>query len=99
MYRVVEEGITVRVHLQPGASKDELLGAEEHPIEGPVLKARVRAIPEKGKANGALGKMLAKSLGLPKTAVEVISGPKSRIKTVLIRGESKQLINRFKRVL
>lgn len=87
------------VHLQPGASRDEVAGKELRADGNTVLRVRVRAVPEKGKANAALVKLLAKSLGLPKSSLEVISGPKSRVKTVLIRGDSKTLSGRVKEIL
>ena len=45
---------------------------------------RVSAVPEKGKANAAIEAMLARSLGLPKSAVSVEKGETQRIKTVRI---------------
>lgn len=51
------------------------------------LKVRVRAVPEKGKANKAVEVVLAKALGLPKSAVRVVTGETSRIKGVDIDTE------------
>ena len=48
------------------------------------LKVRVRAVPEKGKANAAVEHLLAKALGIPKSAVSVEKGETRRIKTVRI---------------
>jgi uncharacterized protein YggU (UPF0235/DUF167 family) len=48
------------------------------------LKIRVRAAPEKGRANAAVEALLAKALQLPKSAVSVEKGETSRIKTVRI---------------
>ena len=48
------------------------------------LKVRVRAVPEKGKANAAVEALLAKALGLPRSAVSVEKGETQRIKTVRI---------------
>jgi len=42
----------------------------------------VRAVAEKGKANAAIEALLAKALGLPKSAVSVEKGETQRIKTV-----------------
>ena len=51
------------------------------------LKVRVRAVPEKGKANKTVEVVLAKALGLPKSAVRVVTGETSRIKGVDIDTE------------
>ncbi len=50
------------------------------------LKVRVRAVPDKGAANTAVLKLLAKSLSLPKSALELVSGQTSRAKVVRIAG-------------
>ena len=47
---------------------------------------RVRAVPEDGKANAAVEKLLAKRLGLPKSAVRVVTGGKNRLKGLEIDG-------------
>jgi uncharacterized protein YggU (UPF0235/DUF167 family) len=46
----------------------------------------VRAVPEKGKANAALEALLAEALDVPKSAVSVIAGGTSRLKSVRVAG-------------
>ncbi len=55
------------------------------------LVVRVRAPPYKGQANSALCKLIAKTFGVPKGKVAIASGHKSRHKTVLLAGDSKEL--------
>jgi uncharacterized protein YggU (UPF0235/DUF167 family) len=43
-------------------------------------------VPEKGRANTALEVLLAKALGVPKSAVSVIAGGTSRLKSVRVAG-------------
>lgn len=69
---------------QPNASKDAVEGLGEEASGQRYLKVRVRAVPEKGKANAAIEAVLARSLGLPKSAVSVEKGETRRIKTVRI---------------
>lgn len=52
-----------------------------------VLKARVRAVPDKGKANAALSKLVAGWLGVPASRVTLVSGHRARRKTLAIEGE------------
>jgi hypothetical protein len=73
----------IRVRLMPRAARDEIVGWQEG-----VLRVRVSAPPVDSKANDALEKLLAKALGVPKVAVGIVSGAKSRDKTVLIDGLS-----------
>ncbi len=51
-----------------------------------ILKARVRAAPEDGKANAALCALLAKAFGVAPSRVRVIKGQTSRLKLVLLGG-------------
>lgn len=51
-----------------------------------VLVARVRAVPEDGKANAALCTLMAQSLGLAKSCVSVAGGHAQRVKTLRIEG-------------
>jgi uncharacterized protein YggU (UPF0235/DUF167 family) len=51
----------------------------------------VRAVPEKGAANAALEKLLAKALGLPASTVSVVAGGTSRLKTVRVPGDPASL--------
>jgi len=92
--RLSTEGIIITVRLTPKASVDEVQGVEDM-TEGPVLKARVRAIPDKGKANDAVAKLLADWLGEPKSHATLVSGGKSRLKQVLIRGDANLLMAKF----
>ena len=53
-----------------------------------MLKVKVSAAPERGKANQCLLKFLAKQLGLKKNAVNIISGQTSPVKGVQVTGIS-----------
>jgi hypothetical protein len=48
----------------------------------------VRAAPERGKANAALERVLARWLGVSKTSVSISGGAKARIKTLDIAGDA-----------
>ncbi len=57
-----------------------------------VLLVRVTAPPAEGQANRAVVEALAKSLGVPKSSIRIVSGESSRLKTVEIRGISRNEI-------
>ena len=80
--RVAGDGcFTLTLHIQPGAKKTEFAG-----LHGDALKIRLAAPPLDGKANEALVKFVAKTLGLPRSAVELKSGQLSRRKVLEVRG-------------
>ena len=88
---MVEGGVRLRLRLTPKSSKDRLGDVEALSDGSEVLKAYVRAVPEDGKANAALLKVLTAALGLPKSSVELESGATSRIKVFLLRGPSGEI--------
>ena len=75
------------VRVTPKSSADRIEDVVPDETGRNLLKMRVRAVPEKGKANRAIEKLLAKALGLPKSAVKVVTGETSRIKGVDIETE------------
>jgi uncharacterized protein YggU (UPF0235/DUF167 family) len=85
-WREVEGDLDLAVRLTPcgGAARIEGL-AEEGGL--PVLRVRVPAPPVAGAANAALTAFLAKALGLPKSAVTLQAGARSRIKRLRLQGE------------
>lgn len=80
------DGVTLFVRAQPKARADRIAGIVEDADGGVRLKIQVTAAPEDGKANAAIVKLLAKTLKLPKSAVELTAGAASRSKTLRIGG-------------
>lgn len=89
-WRTTAEGLVVRVRVTPKSGRDEIAGIETT-AEGTALKARVRAVPSDGEANAALTRLFAAWLGVPKATVTLVSGGKSRIKSLAIHGEPNAL--------
>ncbi len=81
--RDVAGGATVAVKVVPGASRDRVMGAL-----GDCLKIATSAPPEKGKANQAVGELLARALGLPVRDVALHAGGTRPRKEFLIRSLS-----------
>jgi len=75
------------LYCQPGAKKTEVQG--EHDGR---LKIRLAAPPVEGKANDALILWLSKTLGLNRSAIELLSGDLSRLKRVRVNGITAQAI-------
>ena len=78
----------VAIRLTPGASSDRIDGWDVDADGRPFLKVRARARPVEGEANSALIKLLAKTLGVPKSAVTLARGGQSRTKRLSIAGLS-----------
>jgi len=83
MINVKEEhdSIFFTVRIVPRASKIEIVGSH-----GGALKIRVAAPPVDGAANSELVKLLSKTFGVSRNAVEILSGQSARTKQVKIAG-------------
>lgn len=82
------EKILLPIYIQPGASKDEIVGWHGEPKR---LKVKVSAPPVDGAANKQLIKFLSKKFGVPKSSIEIIRGHTSRNKDLLILNPSDRL--------
>ena len=74
----------LRVRATPNARHSEIIGWEDDPQAGRVLRVRVAAQPVEGKANAALRDLLAEALGLAKSKVCLERGGTSRCKSFTI---------------
>lgn len=85
-------GVRVNIRLTPKAARDRIDGVAADADGGAVLKVAVTAVPEDGKANAALIKLLSKQWRLPKSAMEIVQGATDRRKVLHITGEPAQLL-------
>jgi uncharacterized protein YggU (UPF0235/DUF167 family) len=83
--------LLLSVRLTPGAAREELGGRWTDEKGADWLGARVRAVPEKGKANAALIALLAKELDWPRSAISLESGDSNRLKRLRIKGGGEAL--------
>ena len=75
---------TLAIRLTPRASSDRIGETRKLPDGTEQLAVYVTAVPENGKANEAMLRLLAKHLDVPLSSLAVIRGAKSRNKTVQI---------------
>ncbi len=87
-YRLTATGLVVRLRVTPNAGVDRIDGAELRDDGSAVLRIRVKAVPDQGKANAAVMALLARALGVPRRAVALVSGETARLKTVSVAGDA-----------
>lgn len=75
--------VRLAVHVSPKSARDEIVG-----WRGTELDVRVTVPPEGGKANAVACALIARSLGVPKSAVRVVRGESARHKQLEIDGIS-----------
>lgn len=76
------------MRLTPKAGRDGIEGLKPTADGGVELTAKVTAVPENGKANDALLRLLAKTLKLPVSSFRLVAGATDRHKQILIDGDS-----------
>lgn len=93
------DGLRLNVHLTPKSSRDAIESIMLLSDGKPVLKVRVRATPENGKANTALIETLAQALHIPRSTLTLEAGGKSRMKIVGIKGKHQDLAASIEAIL
>lgn len=79
----------------PNARKSEILGWENDPLAGRVLRVKIAAPPVEGKANKAIIAFLAQEWKLPKSAIVLQKGETGRIKRFELLGEETLLAEKL----
>lgn len=91
-WNVTADGVRLAVRLTPKADRDAIGGIIAGD-GGHMLKVRVRAAPEDGKANDALLRLLAEALALPRRCFDLAQGASSRRKLVDIAGDPPAILS------
>ena len=88
-WSLVPGGILLSLRVTPKGGRDAIAELADGRM---VLKVRVRAAPSEGEANAAVGKLVAKALGIAPRHVSLEAGATARVKTLRIAGEAPTLI-------
>lgn len=91
-WTVTADGVRLAVRLTPKADRDAI-GGVIAADGGHMLKVRVRAAPEDGKANDAMLRLLAEALALPRRCFDLAQGASSRRKLVDITGDPLSILS------
>jgi uncharacterized protein YggU (UPF0235/DUF167 family) len=76
------ERYVIGVRVTPRSARPGIGGWKTVPSGRPFLEIRVAAAPADGAAHEEVIKLLAKSLGVPKSSVKLVSGHTARLKRV-----------------
>lgn len=80
-------GVAFMAKIVPGSSKTAFAGV----LDG-MMKVKIAAPPEKGKANKCLVDFLAKKLGVKKKDISIVSGATNPVKQIQIDGMSREIL-------
>ena len=78
---------SIKFLVKPNTSKNSIAG-----VFGDMIKVKICASPEKGKANKELLEYLSTILKIPKIDIDIIRGRLSNIKEIQIKNKSKEYI-------
>ena len=85
--RALDDAVLLKVRAAPRASRDRIVGLHDD-----AVKIAVSAAPEKGKANDAIVRVLARALRLPRSRVSLESGATSRDKWLRVEGIAEEAL-------
>lgn len=97
-WRTSTTGVSIALRVTPRGGRDGVDGIEQLSDGRSVLKVRVRAVADGGEANRAVLVLLAKSLGIAKASVSLLSGATSRLKQVAIAGDPARLTEALRKL-
>lgn len=93
-WRCSDGRVVIRFRLTPRSSRSSIDGIGVT-ADGPAVLARVNAVPEDNAANTALMNLVAEWLKCPKRDVALVTGAKSRIKSIAVAGDPELLGRRL----
>ena len=89
LFESCQKGVILAVRAFPGAKRNDVC------LGGDCVKVYVTQIPEKGKANAAIRKLLAKSLHLRASQIELLQGETSSQKKFLLHNVSAEDVQKI----
>ncbi len=90
LFTLDQDRLILNVKVIPGAGMNQIAG-----VKNQELVTRIKAIPEKGRANKELVKFLADKLHIPKSDIEISRGERSRHKIIMLPKEAAPSIERL----
>ena len=93
-WRETDKGLELYVRVTPNASATRIEGVETRDDGFEVLRIRVTAPPDKGKANKAVAALIASAFGIGKSKVAIVSGESARLKHLRLDGPADALASK-----
>ncbi|MDD3265780.1 MAG: DUF167 domain-containing protein [Burkholderiales bacterium] len=94
LFYIKSNQLYINIYVQPGAKVSQLCGIHDN-----RLKLKVLAPPVDGAANKAVMNFFIKEFSLSKWQIEIVSGDKSRMKTVVFRQYTNDILEKIEEVI
>lgn len=99
VFKRQSEGVLIQVKVTPNAAQNRIGPITQDDKGQFILKLFVTAVPESGKANEAVIRLLTKTWGLKKTQIQILHGLSDRNKTILITGKMPNLFDKLEKLI
>jgi len=96
---MVAGGISLAVRLTPKGGRDAIEGTARLADGRAVLKVRVAAPANKGEANEALTRLIAKAVAVPQRDVVLAGGASARLKRLTVAGDPSALVAALEKMM
>jgi uncharacterized protein len=97
-WTAVAGGVSLAVRLTPKGGRDAIDGAAQLADGQAVLRVRVAAPANKGEANDALIRLIAKAVAVPQRDVVLAAGATARLKRLVIAGDPSALVAALEKI-
>lgn len=87
LFESCDGGVRFILRVTPKAGRNQIQSVMRDAAGNLLLKVAVTDVPEDGKANKAVIKLLSKSFGIAKSDIDILSGETSRVKKLFMRME------------
>lgn len=94
-FETTADGVRVTLRVTPKASRNAVTGLVDVGEGRTALKVAVTTVPEDGKANEAVIKLLSKLWHVPKSSIAVVAGHTDRNKILHVAGDPADLMRRL----
>lgn len=94
LFYIKDNDLFINIYVQPGAKISQFCGLHDNRV-----KIKVMAPPVDGAANKAVIKFFVEKFGLSKSQIEIVSGDKSRMKTILFKKYTSSILENIKEVI
>lgn len=93
------DGLLLDIRVTPRGGRDAIDGPRQLADGRTVLAVRVASIAEDGAATSAAMRTVAKALGIPGSAVSLVSGRTARVKRLGLAGDAAALATRLEQMI
>ena len=95
-WQVEADGLLLHVRVTPKGGRDAVIGLRTASDGRMHIAVKIAAPPQDGAANEALRRLIAREVGLSRSAVTIVAGEQSREKRLKLAGDPVAILAKLK---